>query len=230
VIHYHGLPITPQSELLKLAGCNFFVSYAAPAQVGLAHDLGQSVGLDNGAFSFWRTGKDTDWVGFVRWAKPWLEYPTSWGVMPDVIDGSEEDNDRLIAWLFNHDREVWAKSAPVYHLHEPIDRLKRLCAGYSRVCIGSSGQYAIVNSDPWRRRMDQAFNAVCGNGPVPVWLHMLRGMSLSGSEYPFASVDSTDVARNHNRPQNDVVRMARRWDGMQNPARWTMREQLELAA
>jgi hypothetical protein len=45
--------------------------------------------------------------------------------------------------------------------------------------------------------MEQAMNAVCGSGPVPVWLHMLRGMALSGSEYPFASVDSTDIAQNH---------------------------------
>jgi hypothetical protein len=49
---------------------------------------------------------------------------------------------------------------------------------------------------------------------------MLRGMSLAGSIYPFASVDSTDVARNHNRPQNIARGMADKWDAIQCPARW----------
>jgi hypothetical protein len=88
------------------------------------------------------------------------------------------------------------------------------------VCIGSSGQFATVGSDAWHRRMEQAMNAVCGNGPAPTWLHMLRGMALSGSQYPFASVDSTDIARNHNRPQNTPRLLADRWDGLQNPRRW----------
>jgi len=60
------------------------------------------------------------------------------------------------------------------------------------------------------------------NSP-PVWLHMLRGMALAGSEYPFASVDSTDIARNHNRPQNTVRGMADRWDARQCPGRWRVR-------
>jgi hypothetical protein len=59
---------------------------------------------------------------------------------------------------------------------------------------------------------------------------MLRGMSLSGSEYPFASVDSTDIGRNHNRPHNNAAAMAQRWDALQNPARWVRHEQLAFAA
>jgi hypothetical protein len=43
----------------------------------------------------------------------------------------------------------------------------------------------------------EAMSAICGSGPVPVWLRLLRGMKLYGSEYPLASADSTDVARNH---------------------------------
>jgi hypothetical protein len=59
---------------------------------------------------------------------------------------------------------------------------------------------------------------------------MLRGMALAGSEYPFASVDSTDIARNHNRPRNSARGMADYWDSRQNPARWVHHEQLELVA
>ncbi len=227
MLHYHGTPISPRAVLGKLAGRCFCVSYAAPQDVAVCHEIGQSVMLDNGAFSFWRQGKATDWHGYYDWAERWLEHPTTWAVIPDVIDGAEEDNDRLLIQWF---QRRLPKGAPVWHMHEPIDRLKRLAHGYERVCIGSSGQYATVGDDRWRRRMDEAMNALCGSGPVPVWLHMLRGMALSGSEYPFASVDSTDVARNHNRPQNDALEMALRWDGRQNPGRWAWREQLELEA
>lgn len=225
MIHYHGTPITPQARLLELAGRNFCVSYAAGHQVGVCHEIGQSVMLDNGAFSFWRSGKPTDWDGYMDWAEPWLDHPTTWAVIPDVIGGTAQDNAALIArW----NQRKLPRGAPVWHMHEPVDRLLWLSYDYQRVCIGSSGQYATVGSSSWHRRMEAAMNAICGNGPVPVWLHMLRGMALSGSEYPFASVDSTDVAQNHNRSQNTPGRMAERWDAIQNPCCWEFREQLEL--
>jgi hypothetical protein len=153
VIHYHGTPITPQAKLLELSGCNFCVSYAAPYQVTVCHEIGQSVMLDNGAFSFWRTGKPTDWDGYMDWAEPWLQYPTTWAVIPDVIDGDEEENDLLLVKWF---QRRLPKGAPVWHMHEPLDRLKRLCHGYERVCIGSSGQFADRQSRSgtagWSRR------------------------------------------------------------------------------
>lgn len=226
-LHYHGLPITPASVLNTLAGRHLFVSYAHPAQVALAHEIGQSVGLDNGAFSVWSRGHTLDVDGFMDWAAPWLEYPTTWAVIPDVIGGSEEDNDRLLTKWF---QRRMPKGAPVWHMHESLERLQSLCHGYERVCIGSSAQYAQVGSSHWHRRMEAAFNAICGSGPVGTWLHMLRGMSLAGSHYPFASLDSTDIARNHNRDCNTARVMADRWDALQCPARWEYREQLELVA
>lgn len=227
-LHFHGTPITPLSVLADLGGRCFCVSYAAPDQVVRCHELGQSIMLDNGAYSFWRgvttLGPD-GWPGYFDWAEPWLDYPTTWAVIPDVIDGGEEDNDRLlVAWF----QRRLPKGAPVWHMHEPLDRLRRLCAGYERVCIGSSGQYVNLGTPQWHRRMEAAMNAVCLEGTP--WLHMLRGMAFSDGPYPFASVDSTDVARNHNRPQNDALEMALRWDRMQPPPRWTYREQLEIAA
>jgi hypothetical protein len=228
LIHYHGTPITPQARLLELAGRNFCVSYATPYQAAICHEIGQSVMLDNGAFTFWRTEREPAWTEFALWALPWLDYPTTWAVMPDVIDGTEEENDALITWLYANHPDVWRKAAPVWHMGESLERFRRLCHAYPKVCIGSSGQYAIVGSPSWHRRMEQAMNAICLSGPVPVWLHMLRGMALSGSQYPFASVDSTDVAQNHNRPQNTPYEMAKRWDAKQNPCRWEFREQLAL--
>lgn len=223
MIHYHGTPVTGAGVLGRLAGRSFCVSFARPEQIAVCHEIGQSVMLDNGAFSLWRSGVPTDWPGCYAWCERWLQYPTTWAVIPDVIDGSEDENDELIRqWPHGN------RGAPVWHMHEPIDRLLALADSWPRVCIGSSGAYGTVGDSSWRRRMDDAMSALCGSGPVPVWLHMLRGMALSGSEYPFASVDSTDVARNHNRPHNDALQMALRWDGKQCPAAWTYRKQLEL--
>lgn len=223
MIHYHGTPITGAGVLGRLAGRCFCVSYARPEQVTVCHQIGQSIMLDNGAFSLWRSGIPTDWPGCYAWCERWLQYPTTWAVIPDVIDGSVDENDALIRQWPHGDR-----GAPVWHMHEPIDRLMMLADSWPRVCIGSSGAYGTVGDDPWRRRMDDAMSALCGSGPVPVWLHMLRGMSLSGSEYPFASVDSTDIARNHNRAHNDALQMALRWDGRQSPAHWAYRKQMGI--
>lgn len=228
-LHYHGTPITPRDRLLELAGRNFCVSYASPHQVETCHQIGQSVMLDNGAFTFWRQNISTTpdwWAKYAEWAAEWLDYKTTWAVIPDVIDGDEEANDLLIAkWP----RRFYKQSAPVWHMHESLDRLVRLCTAWDKVCIGSSGQYATVGTPQWHRRMEAVFNRVCGNGPAP-WLHMLRGMALCEGPYPFASVDSTDVARNHNRPQHTVTKLAERWDSRQCPPRWEFREQLSLDA
>ncbi len=188
-----------------------------PRAVRVAHEIGQSVMLDNGAFSVWRRGLVPDWDAYMDWAEPWLEHPTTWAAIPDVIDGSEEDNDRLLVHWYA--RRMPKGGAPVWHLHESLDRLRYLSIGYERVCFGSSGQYAVVGTDKWHRRVSEAFDAIADDGRVP-WIHMLRGMALSGSHYPFASVDSTDVAQNHNRESNTALAMADRWDGKQCPARW----------
>lgn len=230
MIHYHGTPITPTAELLTLAGRNFCVSFAAPAQVRTCHEIGQSVMLDNGAFTFWRGGASPDWAAFYDWAEPWLDHPTTWAVIPDVIDGDEAANDRLLVEWWQR-RLPRGKGAPVWHLHEPLDRLRRLAHGYDRICFGSSGAYRDVGTDPWRRRVERAFNTISDDaGRVNTWVHMLRGMSMSGQHYPFGSVDSTDVAQNHHLPHKSALSIANRWDGLQTPARWVRVDQLEMEA
>lgn len=225
MIHYHGTPITPRDPVLvALAGRSFCVSHAAPGDLEWCHRYGQAVMLDNGAFSAWRRGHRPDWPAYYRWCEPWLDYPTTWAVIPDVIDGDEEANDALVReWPYGD------AGAPVWHMHEPIYRLLNLAHRWPRVCIGSSGQYATLGTPAWHRRMEAAFNALCGNGPVPVWVHMLRGLNLCGSAYPFASADSTNIARNHagtngGRSRQDVRRMADEIDARQCPARWRVRE------
>jgi hypothetical protein len=225
-IHYHGTPITPKRLLLEMAGSNFCVSHAAPAQVKECHELGQSVMLDNGAFSVWKRGHQPNWNAYYEWCDRWLDYPTTWAVIPDVIEGDAAANDLLL-------RE-WPHSdygAPVYHMHEPISRLLDLVGGWSRVCIGSSGEYADVLSDKWQRRMDEAWREVARVYGRTPYIHMLRGMQLVLERWPFASVDSTDIARNHNRKGGKVAAMRARWDAGQCPPRFIdPGEQLEIAA
>jgi hypothetical protein len=231
LLHYHGTPVTPREVLYTLAGKSFCVSYSDPRDVDVCHQIGQSVMLDNGAFSAWTRGEQPDWDGFAEWARPWLDYPATWAVMPDVIDGSEWDNQLLESWLFNHHRDVWSRSAPVWHMHESIKKLRYLCLGHGRVCIGSSGQYAVPGTQRWRDRMDEAMNAICPNGAAPAQLHMLRAMSqVIDGDWPFASADSTNVARNHHRgPVGHARSLAEQADARQAPGRWRPApEQLEF--
>lgn len=219
-IHYHGTPITPRSVLQTLSGRCFCVSFASPNDVTWAHEHGQSVMLDNGAFSVWKRGIKPDWEKYYKWAGVWLAYPTSWAVIPDDIEGGEAENDALLKdWP--HKRGV-----PVWHLHESIERFERLCADYDRVCIGSSAQYQVVGSPIWHERMTQAMNAICKNGVVPVWLHMLRGLAAARFGYPFSSVDSTDIARNHH-IKNNALEMANVWDAIQCKPQWEIVPQQE---
>lgn len=221
-LHYHGTPLTPIAKLLELRGRHFCVSHADPRDVARCHELGQSVMLDNGAFSQWRRGAPTNWPGYYAWADRWLDYPTTWAVIPDVIGGTDEQNDALISEWPHGDR-----GAPVWHLHSPIDRLLRLTSAWPLVCVGSSGQFATVGSPEWERRMDEAFNALSRKNTRTPRTHMLRGLSCSGKRWPFYSVDSTNIARNHNRPGNTPLAMADKWDGIQCAAGWVWRDQQE---
>lgn len=232
VIHYHGTPITPRAVLYELAGRNFCVRFGEHRDINVCHEIGQSVMIDNGAYGAFTCGKVIDWNDFYAFVRPYLDYPTTWAVIPDVIDGTEDDNDGLIAEWFGKMGD-FKQAAPVWHLHESLDRLVRLVRGFDRVCFGSSGEYWKVNSPKWNDRMNEAFNRICkGSGAPPCWIHMLRGMSLSGSIYPFASVDSTDVARNHEQVKGRAIKMASRWDAVQCPPRWLKQPtqpQLEIA-
>lgn len=225
MIHYHGTPITPLTALYELKGRCFCVSHATPHDVARVHKIGQSIMLDNGAYPKWKRGAETDWPSFYAWAEPWLNYPTTWAVIPDVIDGGSQVQDALLReWPYGH------KGAPVWHMDEPVSRLLRLTDEWPRVCIGSTAEYAVVLSPSWEKRMDECWNEIAKRHRFFPAVHMLRGMQCSGRRWPFASVDSTDIARNHNRPQNTPCAMADRWDAMQTPGIWhETQEQMELA-
>ena len=154
MIHYHCADINPAAKRLELAGSHLLVSFAYPGPVRMAHEIGQSVCLDNGAFSVWRSGKSVDWAKFYDWADEWLDCPTTWAIIPDVIEGDAATQDALIAqWPHG------GRGAPVWHMDEPIYRLLALCDEWPRVCIGSTAEYATVLSEPWCFKMDEVRSA-----------------------------------------------------------------------
>ena len=218
-IHYHGTPITPRAVLETLAGASFCVSFKSPNDAKRCHEIGESVMLDNGAFTVWRSGGVLDVEGFWAWAIPWLDCPTTWAVIPDVIEGDWRETAKLIS--ASPRIPAW-KKAPVWHLHDPINRLKDLCDMFPRVCFGSSAEYADVGSPIWHRRVGEAFDALAPHHSY-TQIHMLRGLQCvkGGWPYPFASVDSTDIARNHCFKRMSATDMRSRWDGLQCPVRWT---------
>lgn len=183
-----------QDFVRSFAGKHAMVSYEHPEQLEVAAEICQSVVLDNGAFSAWKQGKTYDFAGYADWAAKWVRHPSvDWCVIPDVIDGSEAENDELLhRWTLPS-----AVSVPVWHLHESLDRLERLLA-YPRIALGSSGDYATIGNDRWWKRMAQAMRIICDENGIPrTKIHGLRMLDPGVfSKLPFASADSCNVARN----------------------------------
>ena len=197
MIHYHGLPITPATAAVKaIEAGHAFVSFMHPDQLTLAVAVCQSFAVDNGAFSAWASGKPvTDWSAFYAWAADCSRVPScDFAVIPDVIDGDEAANDALL--------DEWPLSpvfgAPVWHMHESLDRLDRLVRTYPRVCFGSSGAYATVNTAEWWGRMADAMGVACDRDGRPLCkLHGLRMLNPRVfTKLPLASADSTNIGRN----------------------------------
>ena len=199
MIHYHGLPITPATAALRaITGGHAFVSFRHPDQLTIALEVAQSFAVDNGAFSAWRSGKPiTDWSEFYDWVAELHRYPNfDFAVIPDVIDGDEQANDDLLAeW-------PWRDSAPhigapVWHLHESLDRLDRLVK-WPRICLGSSGEFSSIGTDSWWQRMAQAMDIICDKKGRPVCkVHGLRMLNPDiFTRFPFASADSTNIGQN----------------------------------
>ena len=216
MIHYHGLTISPATaanEAVK-AG-HAFVSYELTVQLGLAVEVCQSFAIDNGAFSAWKRGAPTqDWKGFYEWAAACKLFPScDFAVVPDVIDGSEADNDALLSeWPLPR----WF-GAPVWHMNESLSRLERLASDWPRVCIGSSGEFSTVGTQAWWEQIARAMPVVCNEKGQPlVKLHGLRMLNPKVfTRIPFSSADSTNIGRN--------VGIDQKWRGTYTPPTKEMR-------
>lgn len=195
MIHYHGLPITPDAVLIDAYNAKHAMcSYANPGQIEIAAEVCQSVALDNGAFSAWKKGGALDVPGYTEWAVKWLKHPAvDWCLIPDIIDGSEHDNAAMVRdWPLHK-----ALSVPVWHMHESLEYLAWLTNMFARIAIGSSGEYASIGNPRWWSRIHEAMGVLCDDGMPKVKIHGLRMLDpVVFSHIPFSSADSTNVARN----------------------------------
>jgi hypothetical protein len=233
----HGSPCSGPADVVSrfYAGRHAMVSYAHPEQLPVIAEVCQSFALDNGAFSAWNNGEALDVAGYQEWVSEWCRHPGfDWCLIPDVIDGTEEDNDAMLeAW----DSET--ESVPVWHLHESLDRLARLADHYRIVALGSSGQWATPGTDGWKARMAEAMRVVCDDGRPRCRLHGLRMLNPAiFTRYPFSSADSTNAPQNAGRPIAGLMSawqranvIADRIEAYNSAAAWQETEiQLELFA
>jgi hypothetical protein len=209
MIHYHGTPITPQEiAVAVLRGRHALISFAYPVQICAVSEVCSSFVLDNGAFSFWKNKKPVNWPAYYSFVRDWRFHPRfDWALIPDVIDGTEEENDALIEeWPFPIPVGV-----PVWHLNESFERLLRLAKAFPRVALGSSGQFAKLKTEAWWGRMHMAMWHLCGpSGIPPVKLHGLRMLDRMIVEaFPFSTGDSGNIALN--------VGPDKRWKGTYAP-------------
>lgn len=196
MIHYHGAPVgCPADAAARFwSGRHAFVSFAEPSQLPVIADACQSFCIDNGAFSAWTQGIEFDWSGYTQFCRDWIRHPSfDWCVIPDVIDGDERENNKLIEkWPFSK------RSVPVWHMHESLTRLQWLARDFETVAIGSSGEWPTPGRKDWWQRMAKAMDAVCDeHGRPNCKLHGLRMLNPSVfSRLPLSSADSTNAARN----------------------------------
>lgn len=198
MIHYHGTPIggSRQDVARFLVGRHALVPYPRQDDMGAVAEFCQSFCFDNGAFSVWKRGEVLDVDGYTRWTEQWHRHPSfDWALIPDVIDGSEADNDAL---LRDWPEQLRAKGVPVWHMHESLERLRRLCAEWATVALGSSGQWATPGTSGWWARMAEAMTSICDESGRPASrLHGLRMLDPAiFSRLPLASADSTNAAVN----------------------------------
>lgn len=212
MIHYHGGPVTPVNAAVALwTRRHAFISFANPSQAALAAEVCQSFALDNGAFTHWKAGRGrVDVEAYGEWVAQWVNHPGfDFAIIPDVIDGNEFDNDKMIAAWYQ--TGLFKYGVPVWHFHESLERLRYLSISWPRIALGSSGQYADPGSDSWWRRMEEVMPIVCDDDGRPrVKLHGLRMLSPTVfSHVPLASADSCNVALN--------IGIDKKWTGAYPP-------------
>lgn len=208
MIHYHGGPITPDTCAIKAwKGRHAFISFAHQSQLGLASEICQSFALDNGAFSFWKSGKKIDWNKYYKFVDDWKNHPRcDFAIIPDVIGAGELENDKLInEWPHKN------FGVPVWHMDESNERLIRLARQFPRVAIGSCGDYDVKYPRRCVEKLQDSISHILDKNGYPITkLHGLRMLNnLIFEHVPISSADSTNVARN--------IGIDKAWKGAYSP-------------
>ena len=202
MIHYHGTPLSGDNltNIRAFAGKHAMVSFASPRCIEIAAEVCQSFCIDNGAYSCWTRDEKFDIDAYAKFVEKWYRHPAcDWYAIPDVIDGTEQDNIAMRSvWREVCPDGAWAMGVPVWHMHESLEELKYLALAFRRVAIGSSGQYSVVGSESWWIRIAEAMAVVCDKDGRPTTkLHGMRMLDPTiFSALPLSSADSTNVARN----------------------------------
>lgn len=168
---------------------------------------------DNGAFSTYTKGQTFDKMGYIQWLDDKL-YGANWAVVPDIIGGTvDQQREYHQGWPYPDHLSCY-----VWHMNLSLDWLQELVEKYPRVAFGSSGEYWKVGSEKWRHRADEAWEIISKTNSRP-WVHMMRGLSVCGKRWPFASADSANIARNHgsHKIKKCTREMADRIDSVQSP-------------
>ena len=198
MIHYWGTPSggggTEASRFL--AGRHALIPHFRRDDLGVAAEVCQSFIFDNSAFTVWKQGGQLDIVGYTKWVEEWHRHPSlDWALIPDSIEGKEDDNDALIRdWPAHLKR----KGVPVWHLHESLERLDRLVAEWPTVALGSSGEWPNPGANKWWDRMGEVMAVACDElGRPRARLHGLRMLDPAiFRRLPLSSADSTNAAIN----------------------------------
>ncbi len=204
--HFHGTPLggTRDSVARFIASGNrhFLVPHARSEDMPVVSEEATGFCLDNSAFTAWKQGSPiTNWQPYYDWVKLWCRNPRfDFAIIPDVIDGSEGENNSLFGEWFKRTRidGGWVEGAPVWHMHESLERLEYLIGHCRIICVGSSGKWETPGTEDWHARMREAMAVLCDKDGHPRRkIHGLRMLRQDIVErYPFYSADSTNVAQN----------------------------------
>jgi hypothetical protein len=195
--HYHGTPIggSRQDVARFLVGRHALVPFFRQDDMNIVAEVCQSFILDNSAFSIWKQRGVMDYEGYLKFVEKWHKHPCyDWALIPDVIEGTEKENDDMI--------EQWPKAfkgVPVWHNNESLERLERLCREWEWVALGSAGKWSQPNEQQWWYRMAEVFDRICDSeGRPPCKLHGLRMLNTEVfTKLPLSSADSTNAGRNN---------------------------------
>lgn len=199
MIHYHGGPITPvEACYYAWKRGHALVSWQYRQCIEEAVNNAKSFAADNSAFTKWKHGEPSpNWQEYAEWVADISRYPSfDQALIPDVIDGTEAQNNELVEWWMSLD--VAKFGTPVWHMHEDLGRLRLLVTTFPTMAIGSSGDWPDPGTDSWWGRMSEAMEVACDDDGFPLaklWgLRMLDPFIFS--RLPLKYADSTNIARN----------------------------------
>ncbi len=207
-----GTPVTPKALLPSLAGSSFCVSHADPRDLDRVIELvgeEEILVLDNGAFTHWRQGHGAiDRNEFWTWANAaQARSDQAIAVIPDVIEGSEEENLLEMSWALREDAGALAdypeRTMAIWHLDESLDQLAILCRLMNFVGFGSCAEFDVQkNRAGYLARIQEASDVVDQverDHDRRPWIHLMRGLGVFAGLTRFESADSTNIAVNHSR-------------------------------